>query len=525
MDRRNAPIKYKRILRWLNKNGPTQRKAFFRSIGSKHENYIPAYFQEDLIPSITHNHGYFISKNFLKQHMGRWGFYKTKSGITFHIQGDILSVLKYLIRRRSYGLTAEEAEELCNRDCKRALEKVLINEHYSSENILGTTVYFYDHRKKYQMKERLCNSRIEPRIENEDGNLMIPLEEVAKSLNQLTGDSMGYREMVISFLKVHLRTTWRYLSGLFKYTPRFRELAGIKEGDDIHFTTLNKYFLALPISELEELFKVLTRELVGSEVIKGKYLAMDATHIFAWASRSNPMYRNPYLQSDSYTNDSVLHLAQHGFHQGKFYGYKCHLLIDCKSELPVALTITSGNAADKSQIIPLMKSVESIDLKEVERVLADAAYDFTVEVEMVNKLIKGKMIVDTNPRRNSLLKNMRKMVKGVFASFGYMIRSIDEALKFIPQKLLSDFGVKIRSKCESWLIKMIQYSLNTGMRVAVERVFSRLKGLLPFERPKLQKDTSVVKNIYLCANWMLLVAYTSKRLGHDENIRRMASVV
>ncbi|MBC8394813.1 MAG: transposase [Deltaproteobacteria bacterium] len=509
----------------MNKNGPMQRKAFFRAIESKYENYIPAYFQEDLIPSITHNHGYFISKEFLKQHMDRWGFYTTKSGITFHIQGNIVSVLKYLIRRRSYGLTTEEAEELCNRDCKRALEKVLTSERYSSEDILGTTVYFYDPRKKFQMKERLCNSRIEPQIEDEDGNLIIPFEEVVKSLNQLTGDSLGHRGMIISFLKVHLKTTWRYLAGLIKYTTRFRELAGIEGNDEIHFTTLNKYFLTIPVSELEELFRMLVRELVGSEVINGKYLAMDATHIFAWANRSNPMYRNPFPQSDSYTEESVLHLAQHGVHQGKFYGYKCHLLVDCESELPIAMTITSGNAADKTQIIPLMENANGIDLKEVERVLADAAYDFKIEVEKVNKLIKGKMIVDTNPRRSGLLKNMRKMVKGVFANFGHMITTIEDALSYIPQKLLSDFGVKIGNKRESVMIKMILYSMNTGMRVAVERVFSRLKGLLPFERPKLQKDTSVVKNIYLCVNWMLLVAYTSKRLGHDENVRRMASVV
>jgi len=501
------------------------RKTFFRAIGSKHENYIPAYFQEDIIPSINHNHGYFISKKFLKQHMDRWGFYITKSGITFHIKGDVVSVLKCLIRRRSYGLTPDEAEVLCHRDCRRALERVEKDENYSSDNILGTIVYFYNRRKKYQIKERFTNSRIEPYVEDEKGNLLIPLEEVVKTLKQLTEESMDYQKLIVGFLKVHLTTTWRYLAGLIKYTPRFRELAGIMEDDDIHFTTLNKYFLTLPITELEELFKVLIRELVDEEVIKGKYLAMDATHIFAWASRSNPMYRNPHSQSDSYTNDSVLHFAQHGVHRGKFFGYKCHLLIDCKSELPIAMTITSGNASDKSQIIPLMENVDSIDLKEVERVLADAAYDSSNEVKKVNKLIKGKMMVDTNPRKSTLLKNMRKMVKGVFARFGHKIKNIDDALRYIPQKLLTDFGVEIGSKWDSYLIKMIQYYLNTGLRVAVERVYSRLKGLLPFERPKLQKDTSVVKNIYFCVNWMLLVAYTAKHLGYDENIRRIASVV
>ena len=62
------------------------------------------------------------------------------------------------------------------------------------------------------------------------------------------------------------------------------------------------------------------------------------------------------------------------------------------------------------------------------------------------------------------------------------------------------------------------------MRLAVERGFSRFKCQLPLERPKLRKDVSVVKNVLLCVNWMLLVAYTAKRLGYDEGVRKMALV-
>jgi len=252
---------------------------------------------------------------------------------------------------------------------------------------------------------------------------------------------------------------------------------------------------------------------------------MDATHIFAWANNSNKMCKNPFQEVNSYTDDSVLHFAQHGFHLDNFYGYKCHLLIDCESELPVAVIITSGEASDMAQIIPLMENATSIDLQEVHRILGDAGYDNEDDIEVVNRMIKGKMIVDTNPRRNKFLKIMKIMVKGVFDSFGHCINNIDDALKYIPQKQITDFGVSICSKKESALVKLIQYRLTRGMRVAVERVFSRLKGCLPFERPKLQKDASVVKNIYLCLNWMLLVAMTAKRLGHDQNIRKMASVI
>lgn len=525
MQRSNACIEYKRLLRKINREGIISRKAFFRAIDSEHDNYVPAYFQGMIIPSITHRHGYFISKKFLKEKADKWGFYTTKSGITFHKKGDTDSVLKYLIRRRRHGITAEEAKEFCKRNCKRALARVTEGEKYSSENILGTTVYLYNRRKKTQRKIRLTNSRIEPRVEKVDGIPMIPLEEVGDVLEQLVDEEMDYRRFMVSFLSVHLSSTWRNLSGKLKYDQRYRELIDMAEKDDIHFTTLNKYFLDLDISDLETLFKTLVRELVGEEVIKGKYLAIDSTHIFAWANQNNPRYRDPYPEPDSYTDESVLQFAQHGYHQGRFYGYKCHLIVDCKSELPVAITITSGNASDMSQIIPLIEDIDAIDLKEVERVIGDAGYDFPDEIDKVNKRIKGMMMTDTNPRRSKPLKYMKKMVNGIFDKFGHKINNIDDALEFIPQKLLTHFGVKIGNKRESSIIKMIQYHLNTGLRVAVERTFSRLKGLLPFERPKLQKDSSVIKNILLCVNWMLLTAFTAKRLDYDENIRRMASIV
>lgn len=516
---------YKKILNKINEKRIISREEFFELIQSNHENYIPKYFKGKIIASITHNHAYFISVEFLSRNADRNGFYTTKSGITFHIRGDFASVLKYLIRKRSYGLTVDEAESLCNRECARGLEKVLENNNYSKEKILGVVVYLYDPRKNVQIKERYTNDRIAPRTKDDDGNLVIPLEEISESLKLLMGESMSIRKLMVNFLKVHLGSPWRYLSNLIKYTPRYRSVVGLSEEDDLHFTTLNKYFLDLPLSDLQDIFKRIVEKLSIGKVIKGKILAIDATHIFAWANKNNPMCRTPYPESDSYMDDSYLHFAQHGVHQGKFYGYKVHLLVDCESELPVAVTITSGNDSDMSQIFPLLENVEGVDLLKVERLLADAGYDFPKEIDKVNGIIKGKMIVDTNPRRNGSLMQIKKMVKGIFEKFGNVIKTIDDALNFIPQKLLSRFSPKVGDTGESSIVKLCQYHISTGLRVSVERVFSRLKCMLGFERPKVQKDISLIKHLQLCINWMLLVAFTADRLGYHSHIRKMASVV
>ncbi len=520
-----TPLKYKRLLRKINSHGIFSRKGFFNAIESKNRNYIPIYFQGKIIPSLTHNKGHFISLKFLKARCDRNGFYRSRSGITFHRQGDILSTLEYLIRIRPTGLTAKEAYELCNRDCYRPLSQIGAMDLYTCETIDGQNVFFYKPKKKKQLKNRIVDSSIKASSEPDSSDSEIPLEDVSESLKGIIQDPMIRRKMMIGFLKVHLGSPWRQLSRQMKYLPRYRIIAGMKEQEDLHYTTLNNYFLTLPIADLEELFKELVSHLRCKNVISGKYLAMDATHMFAWASKSNRMYKNPFQEPNSYTDDSVLHFAQHGFHLDNFYGYKCHLLIDCESELPVAVIITSGEASDMAQIIPLMERATSINLQDVHRVLGDAGYDNADDIEVVNSMIKGKMIVDTNPRRNKFLKIMKIMVKGVFKKFAHCINNIDDALKFIPQKQITDYGVTICSKKESALVKLIQYRLTKGMRVTVERVFSRLKGCLPFERPKLQKDVSVVKNIYLCLNWMLIVAMTAKRLGQDQNIRKMASVI
>jgi hypothetical protein len=97
----------------------------------------------------------------LKDRCDRNGFYQSRSGITFHLQGDILSTLKYLIRLRSTGLTEKEANEFCNRDCYRPLSQIEALESYTCETINGRKVFFYKPQKKKQLKNRLVDSSIQ----------------------------------------------------------------------------------------------------------------------------------------------------------------------------------------------------------------------------------------------------------------------------------------------------------------------------------------------------------------------------
>jgi len=166
---------------------------------------------------------------------------------------------------------------------------------YSCEPIDGQNVYFYKPKKKQQLKNRLVDSSIKTSSEPDTSDCEILLEDVSDSLKEIIQDPMTQRKMMIGFLKIHLGSPWRHLSRQMKYLPRYRTIAGIKEQEDLHYTTLNNYFLTLPIADLEELFKQLVSHLRCNNVISGKYLAMDATHIFAWASKSNRMCKHPFV--------------------------------------------------------------------------------------------------------------------------------------------------------------------------------------------------------------------------------------
>ncbi|MDK2820531.1 MAG: hypothetical protein PWP31_496 [Clostridia bacterium] len=59
-----------------------------------------------------------------------------------------------------------------------------------------------------------------------------------------------------------------------------------------------------------------------------------------------------------------------------WFGYKLHLAVDTKSELPVALEVTSAHVNDGDVLIPLVRNVLSQEyLHKLKYVLADAGYD------------------------------------------------------------------------------------------------------------------------------------------------------
>jgi hypothetical protein len=102
--------------------------------------------------------------------------------------------------------------------------------------------------------------------------------------------------------------------------------------------------------------------LVAKGRIKGEALALDSTFIKAY-SRRNLDNRTGYSDPESRIGRAV---------KAKDLGYRLHLAVDVKSELPIAMIVVSANENEKKHSITLFKKAS--EYVKPSKLLADAQY-------------------------------------------------------------------------------------------------------------------------------------------------------
>ena len=177
--------------------------------------------------------------------------------------------------------------------------------------------------------------------------------------------------------------------------------------------------------------------LVAKGRIKGEALALDSTFIKAY-SRRNLDNRTGYSDPESRIGRAV---------KAKDLGYRLHLAVDVKSELPIAMIVVSANENEKKHSITLFKKAS--EYVKPRKLLADAQYSAANLRETA--LEHGALPVIPYP------KNQRKGVKGILR---------------VDRKFRSHGPRKFKSAYKK--------------RVAVERVFSRLKNLAGLKEHNLR---------------------------------------
>ena len=146
------------------------------------------------------------------------------------------------------------------------------------------------------------------------------------------------------------------------------------------------------------------------------------------------------------------------------YGYKIHVIVDIKTELPLALYITKANVHDSQAFISLYSQVKTYDSRfHIVSFLADKGYDSS----------KIRMILI-----NDQVKPIIKIGK-----------------------------TKIKPQYPQWFIQQYRN------RTSVERFFSRLKEYLDFNRLNIMGITQVKFFSYLVSIGMLIIGYLNDKMG------------
>ena len=199
-------------------------------------------------------------------------------------------------------------------------------------------------------------------------------------------------------------------------------------------------------------------------------MALDSTFIKAY-SRRNLDNRTGYSDPESRVGRAV---------KAKGLGYRLHLAVDTKSEMPLAMTVASANENEKKHSNSLFEKASS-HVKS-RRLVADPQY--SSQSLRDNALREGTLPVIPYPR------NQQKGVKGILR---------------VDRKFRSHGPQELRRAYKK--------------RVAVERVFSRLKNLTGLTQHNLRGLAKITFHSQLCIIAMLIVAQAATNTHKNSKFR------
>ncbi len=258
------------------------------------------------------------------------------------------------------------------------------------------------------------------------------------------------------------------------YDQDLREVCDIEaEQKPYHPTQMTRFRNRIGVARLERIMGGLVDELLKGGLIIGKIVVLDATFIKAYSKRD--IHENSRGGSDPQ--------ARVG-RNGKTYelGYKLHIAIDAKSELPLAVIVASANDNEKKHAPVLLEKTLKATKRSVKLVIADSQYSSTNLRDQASS--RGIRVVIPFPT------NQQRAQKGLLRVDRYF-RTMDQTI-------------------EKRLYRL---------RSSVERVNSRLKEQLCLEKHRVRSIERITVHALICMIAMLLNAVAAFRLNRVEKVR------
>ena len=240
-----------------------------------------------------------------------------------------------------------------------------------------------------------------------------------------------------------------------------------------HPSQLTRFRNRVGVERLESIMNALIGELIQKRIIKGKKVVFDATFVKAYSKRD--IHDNSKGGSDPE--------ARVG-RNGKTYelGYKLHIAVDAKSELPLAVIVAAANDNEKKHAPELFKKALKATKKRMKLLIADSQYSCKGQREQAADA--GVEVVIPYP------VNQMRGQKGLLR----------------VDRFFRTHG----SKREKRLYRL---------RSSIERVNSRLKEQVCLENHKVRNLWRIKVHSLLCLIAMLLNAVAAVRLKAVDKVR------
>ena len=305
----------------------------------------------------------------------------------------------------------------------------------------------------------------------------IPDKELLDSLKTYYAGRRGYTYTVLWRTYVAMTylslPTFASLIRALQDNPSLREVCGINHPDGIPSTFAYSRFmrkLAKRSVKVKDVMRKLTRTLFKRLPDFGRSVAIDSTDIKAWSNGAKKGKDGKFADPEA---GWVVKTNTEGRKKYLFW-YKVHILSDTEYELPISVSITSGNVHDSKEATPLLSQARTTYSKfNPQYVMADAAYSSDHIRRTVIQQYGARPIIDPNPahKKATRLTKKTKEWRAIYRRRA-SIERLNGRLK--AHRRLNNVTVRGRFKVRvhSWLSIIVcqAQALATGSRISVRKV-------------------------------------------------------
>lgn len=234
----------------------------------------------------------------------------------------------------------------------------------------------------------------------------LDLSSISKNLSSMsTKGPTGYNpEAILRALlaqQIENIPTRAALVRRLKTDPVFRYCCGFSVAGSVPSeATFSRYYSRLAASKsLKEYYYQEVNKAIELGIIDTKILAIDSTKLEAY---ERPIAKKKVDKNNTNTPDWGSKFDSHQ-NQITWYGWKVHLVSDCKGELPLDFILTPANKADSVMALPLVEKVyqrlKANGIKRPEYWLMDAGYDVKEIYSEIHYKYQAQAIIPINKRR------------------------------------------------------------------------------------------------------------------------------